>query len=152
MRSAVATKVCTMPPDQLSTITADAVTLYRQGLSLLLAGQATEAIPLLSGALEIDARFAVANAALAVAHAEARTGDQADWRACIERARRAGNLSRRERQHVAVVALALEGRMTRASALGREHLHEFPGEAVVAHVLTARGVDLSDLPTRHVSE
>jgi hypothetical protein len=44
-------------------------------------------------------------------------------------------LSRGERHHVEVVVLTLRDRPARASALGREHLYEFPGDRVVGHVL-----------------
>jgi hypothetical protein len=55
----------------------------------------------------------------------------------VERARTCSRrVSRCERHHVEVVALALQRRIARASALGREHLVEFPDDVVVAQVLS----------------
>ncbi len=132
-----------MPPDQLSTTPAVAAMLYHQGLALLLRGRAVDAMHILKVAIALDDQFAVAHAALAVAQAEVLEADC--WRRSIDRATRQRNVSRRERQHVAVIALALEGRLARASALGREHLLEFPGDDAVSHVLAMRGTDLDDL-------
>jgi hypothetical protein len=117
--------------------------LYRQGVVLLITGRPEDAIRLLRAAVTIDDRFAVALAALAVAEAE--VCDDLRWRNTIDRATRQREISRRERQHVGVVALALQGRLTRASALGREHLHEFPNDEPVIHVLHTLGADIGDL-------
>ena len=132
-----------MPPDQLTTTPAAAAMLYRQGVALLVCGRPADAIRLLQAAVTIDSQFAVAFAALAVAEADVDDGDR--WRRFIDRASRQRNISRRERQHIAVVTLALEGGLVRASALGREHLQEFPADHAVAHVLSTRGVDIDDL-------
>jgi Flp pilus assembly protein TadD len=132
-----------MPPDQLSTTPVAAAMLYRQGVVLLVAGRSADAIRLLQAAVTLDDQFAVALAALAVAEAE--LGDGERWRHSIDRAAAQRGVSRRERQHVAVIALALEGRLARASALGLEHLCEYPGDDVVAHVLATHGADLDDL-------
>jgi hypothetical protein len=134
-----------MPPDQLTTTPAAAAMLYRQGVALLVCGRPADAIRLLQAAVTIDSQFAVAFAALAVAEAEADVDDGDRWRRSIERAARQRNVSRRERQHISVIALALEGGLVRASALGREHLQEFPADHAVAHALATRGIDIDDL-------
>jgi hypothetical protein len=133
-----------MPPDQLSTTPAAAAMLYHQGVALLVCGRPADAIRLLQAAITIDGQFAVALAALAVAEIEVFDDDR--WRRTIDRATRQRNISRRERQHVAVIALALDGRLTRASALGREHLQEFASDVAVTHALASRGADIDDLP------
>ena len=48
--------------------------------------------------------------------------------------------TRRERQHIEVITLALSGERDRAAVLGREHLREFPDDEVVARVLKSRGL------------
>ena len=44
-------------------------------------------------------------------------------------------LTRGERHHLEIVKHALAGDLARASALAREHLSEFPDDAVVARLL-----------------
>ncbi len=139
-----------MPADQVASVAAEAADLYRRGVELLARGEATSAVPVLRGAVAIDDRFALANAALAVA--EDAVGNAAERRAALGRAAAQRQISRRERQHVAVIALALDGKLARASALGREHLGEFAADILVLHVLTARGVDVADLDKDHADD
>lgn len=44
-------------------------------------------------------------------------------------------LTRRERHHLEIVMLAVQGDLARASALAREHLSDHPDDAVVARLL-----------------
>ena len=44
-------------------------------------------------------------------------------------------LTRGERHHLEIVMLALRGDIARASALAREHLSDYPDDAVVARLL-----------------
>ncbi len=44
-------------------------------------------------------------------------------------------LTRRERHHLEIVLLAARGDIARASALAREHLSDFPDDAVVSRLL-----------------
>ena len=44
-------------------------------------------------------------------------------------------LTRGERHHLEIVTHALRGDLARASALAREHLSEYPDDAVVARLL-----------------
>lgn len=150
-----------MPPDQLATTAAEAATHYREGLALVLADRCADAIPPLRAAIAIDRRFALALAALAVAESACHRADAAGdddgwdddrWRAPIDLASRQRNTSRRERQHVAIIALALDRRLTRASALGVEHIQEFPDDELVLHVLVRSGVEVADLPLQHSVE
>ena len=41
---------------------------------------------------------------------------------------------------VKVIRLVLSGERERAAVLGREHLHEFPNDSLVAHTLTSHGL------------
>ena len=127
-----------MPPDQLASSRADAVARYRRGVALLRRGRAAQAIAVLRDAAAADGGLAVALAALAVA--ESAVGC-VRWQATIDAASRRRDISRRERQHVAIVALALAGNTSRASALAQEHLHEFPRDDVVALVVGEHVVD-----------
>jgi len=43
--------------------------------------------------------------------------------------------TRGERHHLEIVRLALQGDIARASALAREHLTDYPDDAVVARLL-----------------
>jgi hypothetical protein len=43
--------------------------------------------------------------------------------------------TRRERQHMEIVVLAVRGERERAHALGRGHLREFPDDMIIAHVV-----------------
>ena len=73
--------------------------------ALLMTGRPADAIHLLRVAVTIAPQFAVALATLAVAQAEVADDDR--WRRSIDRAKRQPNLSRRERQHIAVIAVAV---------------------------------------------
>jgi hypothetical protein len=136
-----------MPPDQVASVPLDAVELYRRGVELLAAGDPPAAGLVLRRAIAIAARFALGNVALAVAEDEA--GNVAAGREALGRATAERHISRRERQHIAVIALALDGNMAKASALGREHLGEFAADVLMVDVLTHRGVDLADLRPEH---
>jgi hypothetical protein len=124
-----------MPPDQLLTSRDEARDSYRLGCELLLRGEPRCAKRALQHSLDGGDELAVGIAALALAlHLLGASVD--DVLARAERAAGRG-VSRRERQHVAIVVLALRGRFSRASALGRDHLAEFADDAIVAHVLAA---------------
>ena len=45
-------------------------------------------------------------------------------------------VSRRERQHLEIVALMLKGDADRARALGAEHLAEFPDDTLIRQLTT----------------
>ena len=132
-----------MPPDQIASVPAEAADLYRRGVELLARGDPVAAIPVLRSAVVIDAQFALANVALAVA--EDAVGNRDACRTALARAKAHRQISRRERQHVEVVALVMDGKLTRASVLGREHLREFAADVLVIHVLTVHAINVADL-------
>src|SRR6266516_3018725 len=84
-------------------------------------------------AIEADEGFALAHAGLAFSLFYQRKAAAA--RASAEQARsHLGGLSRRERQHVELVATFVGGSTARASELLREHLAEFPLDALAAQI------------------
>jgi len=134
-----------MPPDPVDPAAANA---SRRGVELLARGHPIAAFAALRDAVATDERSVPANIALAAAAHE--VGDHDAWRVALMRAVTLRHASRRERQHVAVIALVLEGNLARASVLGREHLGEFPTDDLVRHVLARGGVDLTDLGADHM--
>jgi len=79
--------------------------------------------PAPAGTRAAQAWQAWARGRVAAAHALARAAQAA-----------VRHSSRRERQQVQVVALAVTGDLDRASGLASEHLAEFPGDELVAQV------------------
>ena len=114
----------------LSTASDTAAAQYREGIDLMLAAWpgAAEA---LDAAIAADPGFALAHAARARLHA--MRGEPAAARACIaaaaERVARAG--TERERSHVAVVALAIEGRSGEALEHALAHAEAWPRDALI---------------------
>ena len=120
----------------LSTGSVGAVSAYVEGVDRLLAAH--------EGAEECFARAVAADPDFALGHlGRARSlqlagrGAEARTAAALATARRAG-LDRRERQHVEALALAVDGQGVRALALIREHLTEFPRDAMA--LAAANGV------------
>ncbi len=120
----------------VSTSSGASATAYAQGVELLV-GSSPEAASELRVAVESDPHFELARVALACAlaaigrPAEAPRCDCSPLTCCAS--------TRRERQHIEVVRLVLSGERDRASVLGREHLREFPGDILVAYMLTSHG-------------
>ena len=115
-----------------------AASAYRRAVTDLLAGRFPSAAAAFRHAVTEDPCFVMGYAGLALALSVSALDDaeRNDALDAVERARTCSRrVSRCERHHVEVVALALQRRFARASALGREHLVEFPDDAVVAHVL-----------------
>lgn len=118
----------------LSTGSASAAAAYRDGQQAMLA-QAPAPDEPFRRAVAADPAFALPHAALALieqrelripeARASAATAEQLAARA-----------SRREQQHVAAVIDAVGGRGSRAIARIREHLQEFPRDALLLHFVT----------------
>ncbi|MGZ4671913.1 MAG: hypothetical protein ACXV5U_13170 [Ilumatobacteraceae bacterium] len=122
----------------ISTDSAAAAASYVRGVELLLLAS-SDAELVLCDSVGADPRFAMAWIALAIVLAE--TGDQRESAQCAESAAaRMAAISRRERQHIEVIRLLLSGNRQRAAVLGREHMLEYPTDAVVAHVLALRGL------------
>jgi hypothetical protein len=115
------------------TTTPSAARAYHLGIDHLLAGRPTEASEAFRHAVTLDAHFALGHAALAAALMELGEREAAGA-AIVEADAHAVEVTRRERHHVAVVALVLAERVSRASALGREHLVEFPEDALKGRI------------------
>jgi hypothetical protein len=113
----------------VSTASPDALAWYVRGIDRALAGNAgvQEA---LERAEQADEGFALAQIALA-REAQFR-GRVAEARERAARARKlAAGTTRRERQHVEAIAVAIDGNPPRSLELVRAHLDEFPRDAYV---------------------
>jgi DNA-binding GntR family transcriptional regulator len=128
-----------MQPDAMTdgfglplTTNAESAALYDLGTRQLLGGD-SRALSSYRAALRADPQFALAHAgAAAVLHS---TGGP--FMQSVTAARRmTRRTTRRERQHVEIVAAALGGDARRALALCAEHLHEYPSDIVALHVVT----------------
>ncbi|MHB8576369.1 MAG: tetratricopeptide repeat protein [Dehalococcoidia bacterium] len=118
----------------LTTVSADAANAYRLGQERTLSHAPDPYVPL-EQAIAADPEFALAHAALALgrlrelrlpeAKAEAETA-----------VRFAASASRRERQHADAVLDAVSGRGAQAIERMREHLREFPRDAVLLNYAT----------------
>lgn len=106
---------------------------YELGVKALLADDPATAARAFALAVELEPGFHRGHAALAAALAELGAHDEAT--VALARAGAGQRLRRKDRHHIAVVTLALSGETARATALGCEHLDEFPDDAVVHHVL-----------------
>jgi hypothetical protein len=128
------------------TTTASAARHYRRGVAHVLAGKVRSAQRAFDNATRQDPGFAVGHASVALtqyaqsdnsSRAAIQARDSLRWRA-----------TRRERQHVEVLATLVEGDPSRAVALGREHLGEFPLDLVVFRAVVsvhpATRADLAD--------
>jgi hypothetical protein len=123
----------------ITTMSREASVAYRVGVDLFLRGSA-DARTHLRRATQTDPTLAVAAAALALAVAEDR--NQSDP-VLIGVDVAPGHGTRRERQHVEILALATAGNMARARALAAEHLGDFPEDRLVRYVLRGgRTVDM----------
>ncbi len=113
----------------LSTQSAAAAASYSEAVDLNLAGS-VGVEETLAEAVEADAGFALAHAALARTHQF--RGRFPEAREAITRARElVEGATRREQSHVAAVAVAVEGNSKRALELVKEHAAEFPRDAFV---------------------
>jgi tetratricopeptide (TPR) repeat protein len=119
---------------EISTTSDKAVERYADAIDLLLSMNAG-AGPVLEQALALDDGLALAHATLALTLLG--SGDRLAARAHIARAQSlSGGLTRRESQHVQVLAELVVGNGPRAIALIREHLFDFPRDMyLVFHAL-----------------
>jgi hypothetical protein len=138
---------------QVTTSDGDAAQAYVAGLDRLISydGGAEQR---LRHAIELDPEFALAHAALAVLRWQQRRNDEATT--LVDRAQElASSLSRREQQHVAVAVAAIEGHghidesghqvpSAHLLRLAREHLEEFPRDALVLLLLTLETIFSGD--------
>jgi tetratricopeptide (TPR) repeat protein len=119
---------------EISTISEKAVEHYADAIDLLLSMNAG-AGPVLEQALALDDGLALAHATLALTLLG--SGNLIDTRAHIARAQSLSEgLTRREWQHVQVLATLVAGNGPRAMVLIREHLSDFPRDMyLVFHAL-----------------
>ncbi len=114
---------------RISTASAQAAAAYREGTELLLSGF-PGADAAFERALQFDSRFALAHVALA-RHAQVYAR-AAQVRECLARARQhAAQATARERSHVEVHALVMEGASARALEALLRHVEEWPRDAMV---------------------
>jgi len=119
----------------LTTASAPAVDLYVDGLDRHLSWD-LGAERSFEQALAADEAFALAHAGLAVARRF--RGDAAGAQASAARAcALAAGASRREQQHAEAVAAFVGGKAARSLALLREHLTQFPRDALALQLATA---------------
>ncbi len=125
-----------MPPQLRPTTGPTAAAAHRRGTEELASGRPREAVTAFRDAVDEDPCFALAHAGLAVALSEMDDDERLEVTDALDQARRCSRrLTRGERHHVEVVMLALRGDLASASALAREHLSEYPDDAVVARLL-----------------
>jgi hypothetical protein len=111
---------------------------YRAGIAELVAGRRATAIAAFARSVEADPRFVLGCVALALVSGDA----DAPIADAVSSARA---LARWERQHVTVVRLVLDRSCDRAAALAREHLAEYPDDALVRFAVTQHCADVDDL-------
>ena len=114
----------------LSTTSSEAADAYREGVDLMLAGW-PGAVPAFERAIGADPEFALAQIAGARVHSFYQQGEAARKKAAVARALVAKHGSVRERSHVEVLALAIEGRLAEALAATLGHIDAWPRDAVV---------------------
>jgi hypothetical protein len=126
----------------ISTRSAEAARRYVEGVRLFTDGSA-DAVPTFAAAVAADRSLGVALAALCLARAHnggIECGDIDDLASLLATSNRA---TRRERQHIEIIVVAGRGDVDRARALGKAHLTEFPGDAMIAHVVAGRALSIS---------
>ena len=118
----------------ITTESAGAAAFYAEGVQLLIRSS-PDAVVSLRAAVEADSSLGVALAALVLSGSAGTVPDE-DVLGALERSL-AGSSSatRRERQHMEIIAIAVGGDRERALALGSDHLREFPDDVLVAHLV-----------------
>jgi tetratricopeptide (TPR) repeat protein len=106
---------------------------YREGLDLILSAW-TGAGEVLDRAIAEDPTFALACIARARVHQIYAEATDARARAAQARTL-AENITRRERQHIEIIARAVEGQPASALTAAEQHLNEFPRDALVLSLL-----------------
>jgi hypothetical protein len=118
----------------ITTNSAAAAARYVDGVELLLSAS-PDANAMLQASVAADPAFGVALAALALCSAGQAGTDTAHIDALTVHVAGSASVTRRERQHIEIVVTALRGDPERALALGSEHLREFLGDALIAHII-----------------
>jgi hypothetical protein len=118
----------------LSTRSPSAVEQYIQALDLQLSLNAG-GVDGLTKAVETDPDFAVGQAGLAFAQWYRQ--DVPAAKVTVQQARAlAPSTTQREQRHVEIVGAVIDGQSARAMSLIREHLAEFPRDALIVHLGT----------------
>ena len=114
----------------ISTTSSEAASRYREGIDLLLAAWpgAAEAF---DQALLLDPHFALAHMARARVHFTYAQPQAAKEKAVLARTLIAQNGTEREKSHIDVIALAIEGQPARALERAVAHLETWPRDALV---------------------
>jgi hypothetical protein len=129
----------------ISTRSAEAAACYVEGVRLLLV-RSPDAIAALRGAVAADPSLGVALAALAMSRAADESLRRADLDGLLLSGHGSSSATRRERQHVEIIVVALQGDTDRASALGSDHLTEFPDDVLIADLVARRCLVDGDPP------
>ena len=122
----------------LTTTAAEAAARYSAGGQLLVRSS-PDAVAVLGAAVAADRSLGVALAALALSAAGKRSPDRVGVDALELGLARSWAATRRERQHIEVVEIALRGDGERARALGHHHLSEFPDDVLIVHLVGRKG-------------
>lgn len=114
----------------ISTNSAEAARLYREGIDLLISAW-PGAVETLEAAIAVDPEFALAHAALARAYAIRVRPTEA--KASIAKASElvARNGTSRERSHVATLKFAVTGQSAKALKAALEHIENWPRDVIV---------------------
>ncbi len=118
----------------ISTRSAEAAAYYAEGVQLLISGSAA-AVPVLQAALAADPSLGVVIVAIAVTRFDAEGAISVELDVLERALATSSPATRRERQHIEIVMVALRGDMARARALGAEHLSEFPADVLIRHLV-----------------
>ncbi|GLT01616.1 tetratricopeptide repeat protein 38 family protein [Sphingobium jiangsuense] len=114
----------------LSTVSAKAAALYRDGVDMMLSAWpgAAEA---LDAAIAADPDFALAHAARARLHALRAEPREAEARIAVAAAKAAANGSTRENNHIAVLRLAIAGQSREALTEALAHADRWPRDRII---------------------
>jgi hypothetical protein len=121
----------------ITTDSAEAAAHYREGLQLLV-GSSPEALPALRAAVAADPGLGVALAALILCVSASGDRDDALMGALGRALDGSTRATRRERQHIEIIAGVVRGDSERARALAQDHLVEFPDDVLIEYVLRGR--------------
>jgi hypothetical protein len=122
----------------ISTRSAEAAALYVRGVRLLIE-RSPHAETVLRAAVAADPSFGLALAALACVSTTCREKESDLFAGLAPSLASGGAATRRERQHMEVIAVSLRGDARRALALARDHLCEFPDDVVIAELVGRDG-------------
>jgi hypothetical protein len=118
----------------ISTRSEEAAAHYAEGVQLLISGSPA-AVPVLEAARTADPSLGVLIVAIFMTRFDAERANNVDFDALELALAASSSATRRERQHIEIVLVALRGDLARARALGAEHLTEFPADVLIRHLV-----------------